>query len=290
MVPRQAQDHLRAGRPNACLAVLERAVRDDPSCAATRLFLFQTQSLLGQWDRARTQLRILGDLDATRAMFYVMYDKVLAAEKFRTECLAGRSEPIVPGGEPPPGFAARLALARALTSDDQDLPAGDAAAATVDSQINGSDPAPSADVDDRFSEFLEAFVDGQYAWIPLVKIAQLDTQPPAQLHDLIWLPARIRLTDGTALQAFLPTRYPGTESADSSAVCLGHQTDFFQAAPGLQWGMGQRLLARGDQQIPLLEVRSASFARGPGEDATPQASSDAESPAAASLTDPQGQI
>src|SRR5438046_1741630 len=120
----QARDVFRAGRFPECLATLQDVVRNDPASPAPRLFLFQVQSLLGQWDRALTQLKVLTDLDPARADVYALYAGAVRGEIVRREVFAGRREPAVPGGAPP-WMAAGLAAARAVAGagDAGPLPA-----------------------------------------------------------------------------------------------------------------------------------------------------------------------
>ena len=58
-----AEECLRDGKLGDALAELQNQVRGDPSNAKQRIFLFQLLSVLGQWERAMTQLNVAGDLD-----------------------------------------------------------------------------------------------------------------------------------------------------------------------------------------------------------------------------------
>lgn len=64
MTPQQAaEEAVRAGDPRAALARLTDAVRAKPADARLRTFLAQLLSVLGQWERAHTQLNVVADLD-----------------------------------------------------------------------------------------------------------------------------------------------------------------------------------------------------------------------------------
>ncbi len=54
-----AEQLLKEGRPDEALKDLQKAVRDDPANAKPRVFLFQLLSVLGDWKRADTQLKVL---------------------------------------------------------------------------------------------------------------------------------------------------------------------------------------------------------------------------------------
>jgi len=55
---------LREGKLDDSLAELQEKVRKDPSNTKHRIFLFQLLAILGQWERAMTQLKVLGEMDA----------------------------------------------------------------------------------------------------------------------------------------------------------------------------------------------------------------------------------
>ena len=59
-----AEQHLQEGRLQEALAELQNQVRKDPANPKLRTFLFQLLAVLGEWDRALTQLNVAGELDA----------------------------------------------------------------------------------------------------------------------------------------------------------------------------------------------------------------------------------
>ena len=62
-----AESALRAGDPRGALQHLTAAVRAKPADAPLRIFIAQLLCVLGQWERAHTQLNVLADLDASAA-------------------------------------------------------------------------------------------------------------------------------------------------------------------------------------------------------------------------------
>ena len=60
-----AQQLINEGNLPAALTALQETVRNDPSNAKHRVFLFQLLTVLGNWPRALTQLDVAGKLDAT---------------------------------------------------------------------------------------------------------------------------------------------------------------------------------------------------------------------------------
>ena len=63
-----SQEYMNLGRLGDALAALQAEIRARPEDARLRIFLFQLLSVLGQWDRALTQLNVLADLDANGMM------------------------------------------------------------------------------------------------------------------------------------------------------------------------------------------------------------------------------
>ncbi|MGZ8213670.1 MAG: tetratricopeptide repeat protein, partial [Methylosarcina sp.] len=56
-----AENYLKQGDLKAALKELQDQVRSNPGKADYRIFLFQLLSVLGQWDRALTQLNVAGE-------------------------------------------------------------------------------------------------------------------------------------------------------------------------------------------------------------------------------------
>ncbi len=94
-----AEECLREGRLDETLTRLQEQVRKDPSDAKSRVFLFQLLCVLGQWDRALTQLNVAGDMDAGTLAMVQAYRETLRCERLRDEIFAGQRSPLV-FGEP----------------------------------------------------------------------------------------------------------------------------------------------------------------------------------------------
>ena len=95
-----AEQFLKVGRPDEALKELQKAVRDDPANAKSRVFLFQLFSVLGDWKRADTQLKVLSDMDSDSMMLSRIFEPILVCEAIRAEVFAGKLTPII-FGEPP---------------------------------------------------------------------------------------------------------------------------------------------------------------------------------------------
>jgi type VI secretion system protein ImpE len=80
-----AEQLLKEGRPDEALKDLQKAVRDDPANPKPRVFLFQLLSVLGDWKRADTQLKVLADMDSDSMMLSRIFDPILPCEAIRAE-------------------------------------------------------------------------------------------------------------------------------------------------------------------------------------------------------------
>ena len=83
---------------------LQTEVRKDPGNAKLRVFLFQLLCVLGDWDRARDQLKVLADLDAGSLALVHVYGAAVSCEELRRDVFAGARTPLVLG-EPLPWLA-----------------------------------------------------------------------------------------------------------------------------------------------------------------------------------------
>src|SRR5258708_19432844 len=96
-----AEQFLKDGRPDEALKDLQNAVRDDPANPKARVFLFQLLSVLGDWKRADTQLKVLSEMDSDSMMLSRIFEPVLPCEAIRTDVFAGKRPPLI-SVQPPP--------------------------------------------------------------------------------------------------------------------------------------------------------------------------------------------
>lgn len=252
-----AHELIGAGRLDAALLALQDQVRKEPARAEFRTFLFQLLAVLGQWQRALTQLNVAAELDAATLPMAQTYRAAIQCEALRAEIFAGRRAPLI-FGQPEPWLALLL---EALKLDGSDA----AAAAAARSQalelappsagsINGERFDWLADADQRLGPVFEAIVDGRYFWIPMARVARLECEAPVDLRDLVWTPASFTWTNGGSAVGLIPTRYNDSVASGDAALLLGRRTEW-RASHGL----GQRMLASDAADYPLMEVRSIIF-------------------------------
>ena len=255
-----AERSVREGDLTGALKLLQDEVRQHPAKADLRVFLFQLLSVLGEWERARTQLGVAADLDAKTLAMAQMYREALNCEQLRAEVFAGRKSPVI-FGEPEAWLAL---LIESLLSESR---SGPDAAQSLRSQAFEAAPASAgsidgqafewiADADMRLGPVCEAVINGRYYWVPFARLARIDLEAPADLRDVVWMPAHFEFANGGEAVGVIPTRYPGSEADQDAQVRLGRKTVWAEQSAGVFTGLGQRILTTDVGEHPLMDVRS----------------------------------
>jgi type VI secretion system protein ImpE len=251
---------LRSGNPEEALAQLQEQVRKNPANSQYRTFLFQLLAVLGQWERALNQLKVVGDMDASTLAMVATYRDALHCEAYRGEVLAGRRTPLVLG-EPEPWMALAFEALR-LGGEGQweraEEVRGQAleGAPTTSGKINGEPFDWIADADTRLGPMLEAVVSGKYYWIPFSRIRSLTVEQPTDLRDLVWTAAEVTFANDGQTIALIPTRYAGSEASPESRVKMARVTEWEEKPGGAFLGRGQRLFATNAGEYPILDTRT----------------------------------
>jgi type VI secretion system protein ImpE len=255
-----AEHSLREGDLVTALKQLQEQVRAQPADAKLRIFLFQLLAAMGQWERALDQLNVAAQLDPSALGMAQMYREALRCELLRAEVFAGKRSPMVLG-QPDQWLAllieSTLLAGRRQTAQAAELRASAfEAAPTSSGSIDGVAFDWIADADMRLGPVLEAILNGRYYWIPFSRIRRIEIEKPEDLRDLVWLPAHFEFANGGEAVGVIPTRYPGSEMSDDSAVCLARKTVWQEVSSGEFHGLGQRLLATNLGEYPIMDVRS----------------------------------
>src|SRR6267143_3875153 len=165
-----AEQSLREGRVEQALTELQEQVRKAPDNAEYRVFLFQLLCVLGDWDRARAQLKVLGELSVGSLPLVHVYGAAITCELLRREVFAGARTPLVLG-EPLPWVAllvqalaeaahGRAAEAKALRAEAREK------APAIPGRVDAHVFDWIADADSRLGPVCEAVIDGRYYWVP----------------------------------------------------------------------------------------------------------------------------
>ena len=251
-----AEQLLKAGDIPAARAALAAELRAKPDDARARQFFWQLLAIVGDLDKAETQLRALGGVQASAMMLGSVYMQTINAERLRVKTYSGEIAPkSLVGIEPwvsgmldalsatirqQPGAGARheAALAEAPASSGN---------------IDGEAFEWLADADGRFGPMLECIIGADYGFIPFAAMNRIRAADVADLRDTVWRPAEISLKSGQSSMAFIPARYPGTTESGDTALMLGRRTDWI-VTDDLEVGLGQRLLSTESRDLGVLEA------------------------------------
>lgn len=265
------EEFLAAGQPEQALQALQKRVREHPADAKLRVFLFQLLSVLGQWDRALTQLNVAAELDPAALAMAQMYREALRCEVLRGEVFAGKRSPLLLG-QPDQWLA--LLIESNLVAARGDLGASrrlhdeafDQAPATS-GIIDGKPFEWIADADMRLGPVCEAVLNGKYYWIPFSRLSRIDIEAPADLRDFVWMPAHFLFANGGEALGVIPTRYPGSESSADGLLQLARKTEWLEGSDGAYTGLGQRLWSTDGGEFALMDTRCIELHTGGAEEA-----------------------
>lgn len=250
---------LRVGDIDGARASLIEVVKRAPADQPARLYLFQLQCLMGEWDKAQAQLRTLASLSPEAQMLAVNYNMAIDAERTRAQVFAGEAQPaLLVGSSAWAGDLAAalgaLAQGRLEEAEARRDTAFDAAPDTP-GEIDGKPFDWIADSDSRFGPSFEAIIAGRWGLVPFDAIERIESEGPKDLRDLVWLPAVVAFKSGQSVNAMLPTRYPGAEGWEDAALKLARST-IWREEPWGQAGMGQHEWSLSDgSEVTLLSLR-----------------------------------
>lgn len=239
---------------------LQEDVRANPADAKLRVFLFQLLCVLGQWERALNQLTVASGLDPIALAMAQTYGEAVRCEAIRRDVFDGKRSPMVLG-EPEQWLAllieSLLLAGRGQNGESEQL--RQRAFDEAETSSGGIDDHPFAwiaDADSRLGPVLEAVINGRYYWVPFSRLSKISLEPPEDLRDMVWMPAHLEFENGGESVAFIPTRYPGSESSADGLIALARKTVWNEVAEGAHHGLGQRMLTTDAGEMPLTEIRA----------------------------------
>lgn len=267
------EDLLREGETDQALIELKKIIQKNPAEPKHRIFLFQLLSVFGKWESALHQLQILGELDASALGLAALYSSAVRCEQLRSQVFSQGVKPTIFGE--PQRWLALMCHAIELDAHSQH-----AQAAKLRHEALELAPASSGeiltrdqkhcrfqwlcDADRRFGPVIEAIIQGKFYLVPMERIQNITFEPPTDLRDLIWSKAVFTWINGGQLPALIPVRYPGSETSLDSKVQLAATTLWATGATvesndPSQIGLGQRLYATDQEDIPILQIQRIQF-------------------------------
>ena len=255
-----ARERLRDADPAGALVALQAEIRARPEDPKLRIFLFQLLCVLGQWQRALDQLKLAATLDPGALAMAQMYGEAVRCEAIRRDVFAGKRSPMV-FGQPEQWLALLIesmlvgAAGEPARAEQLRLQAFEQADASA-GVINGEPFSWVADADSRLGPVLEAVINGRYYWVPFARLSRVTMEAPADLRDVVWMPAQLQFENGGETVALVPTRYPGSESATDGMLVLARKTVWEALSEDAHRGLGQRLIATDVTEVPLMDLRT----------------------------------
>ena len=256
-------EFVKTGCLTEALALLHATVKQQPVNFSARRALFDLNCVLGRFDKAVDQLNSLVSLDASHESYAVQNRALIGCEKQRVEVFSGRQVPLLFGE--PPTWAGAWCEAHRLAAVGYFEAASQLRIQALDvvemnpGKINNSAFADISDSDSRLGPVLEMIVDGKYFWVPWGRIKSIETQPPSQLVDLVWLPGKVIWINGGEALAYLPIRYPGTELSEDNQLRLARRTEWEEKPSATYLGKGQKLFFTDESEVSILECRRLEF-------------------------------
>jgi type VI secretion system protein ImpE len=230
----KAQALYEAGRLDEAIEVLGAELRDDPTDARRRTFLFELLCFAGDFERAGKHLEIVAGSNPEAGMGAWLYRSALHAASTREDMFGSGA-----------------------------FPEGDSGPAPVSGTLNGRPFESLQDADPRLGARLEFFAAGEYTWMPLQHLASVRIEPPRRLRDLLWTPATVQTGPGFERlelgEVLLPVLSPLTFQDPEDAVRLGRMTAWVEDG-GLEFPLGQKLFLVDGEEIPILEIRELEIA------------------------------
>jgi len=240
---------------------IERAageVKAKPGDPAARTFYFELLTLNGDLDRAAKQLEVLATASGELGTGAGAYLGAIQAERERRQFFHGGPRPRVLG---------EAAYARGYLEAVEHCAAGDSAAAlglleaAVEGQpslratLNGTEIHELSDSHDLLGPFLEVVMEDHYAWVPWEAIQSLAIPEPRYLRDTVWAPASLKLHSGDQGEVLVFALYVDSH-LQADDVKLGRRTVWEANPAGFTVGYGQKVIAAGDRDCPILELRT----------------------------------
>ncbi|NND91258.1 MAG: tetratricopeptide repeat protein [Granulosicoccus sp.] len=261
-----AEECIKAGDLEAALSALQNAVRDNPAKPEYRTFLFQLLCVMGNWNRALTQLNVVGDMDNGALLMAQTYRELLLCEAFREEVFQGKRAPLL-FGEPNSWLGTLIqALGEAHKGNGaaaSEIVMGAMEKATArEGMIDDQAFEWLSDADMRLGPVFEIILNGKYYWVPMDSVEEISFSEPEDLRDLVWLPVQIRWVNEGSSIGFMPARYPGNATLADPQNALARKTDWIDTGGDFYTGAGQRMFTTDSGEYSLLQTRRIVFQTG----------------------------
>lgn len=254
------------GDLDGAITSLNHELKQRPTDVQRRALLAELLCFAGALERADLQLDTLARQHPEVTLGVALFRQLLRAEQARFQWYTEGRVPIFVDG---PDEHSRLMMEATLALHEGDRED----AAKLAEEAEAKRPrAPGCmgeihfddfrDLDDLLGGALEVLTStGQYYWVPVGRIIQIEFSPPQRLRDLLWRPAHMAVANGPEGEVFIPALYasPNPEHLDPR-LRLGRATEWSKEGPPFR-GAGQRMLLVGDEAVPVMQIEALQFDR-----------------------------
>jgi type VI secretion system protein ImpE len=251
------------GNLTAAIDLVTQQVRNSPAQSDLRVSLFELLSLKGDWDRAEKQLDVLLHQDASLQLGIQVYLNIIKAERNRIQ-LFEKGNPPHFMSEPPAYVDYLLEAINALRGSQfeealQLMEKAEEERPALSGTLNGKSFKDFRDAYELTAPVLELIIHDKYTWVPWQEIKSVEIQPPHQLRDMLWAPARIEAKTGAVGEVYLHALYPQSSSHSNPQIQLGRMTEWGKVGGEVYIPAGLRLFMVDEQDVPIFEAKSILF-------------------------------
>jgi type VI secretion system protein ImpE len=252
-------DEFNAGRLHDAVQAAIEEVRESPSDIDKRWMLATLFCFEGDLDRADKHLQTILSSAPDLSAEVLLFRNLLRGEAARRQCFDEGRVPAFP--DSPSELHRQLLKALALMSGGESEQGARLLGQIADSQpklsgeCNGDRFIGLRDWDDVLATIFEVItVNGDYYWLAMDQLHEINFAPVAEPRDMLWRGAQIVTYDHESLAVHFPVLYPGSSSDGDDAIRLGRAADWVESPEGVRRGKGVRSFLIGDETRPLTNI------------------------------------
>jgi type VI secretion system protein ImpE len=259
-----AREHFEAGRLEEALAALRAEVKAAPADLGRRQLLAELLCFAGELERADAQLDTLATQESQALVAISLFRQLLRGEQARQQFYtAGRLPEFLEAPSP----ALKLHLEASIRlRDGQPREAAELLAQAeeqrpkISGTCNGRPFADFRDLDDLTAPIFEVLTsNGNYYWIPMERVEQIEFRKPTRPRDLLWRRVHMVVRGGPDGEVFLPALYAGAHREADDRLRLGRATEWSGDDGAPVRGKGQRTFLVGDDSLAILELEEIAI-------------------------------
>lgn len=259
----EAKTQLDIGNLNGAIEAALQLVKNNPTDAAARTFLFELSCFSGDWERAERQLDVIGHQSANALIGSQIYRQNFQAERDRIEFFTRGKRPefVMPA----PEYVEELYAANNLLREGKILEARQLLDKIEEQRpafackISGEEKEDFRDYNDLTMCVFEAIIKEAYVWLPFEQIVKIEFFEKKTLRDIFWRQAKVEVKNGLVAEIFLPSLYVNSWKSNDDAVRLGRANNWLDAGNEIYIGEGLRMFFANGEAVPVLDINEIEF-------------------------------